>query len=274
MSVSITHYFSRCINTKAVRLFFLFFEGIACGDSRKPSSPRTIIRQSEKSSRTEDDFQRNIKALMENIRSLSKEEQGEEASPGLHQSMSRMSAPLEKIAIDSTNLDTYLTIFNSLFSIYQPMLIDSLIETLPQALICVLAEKPHCGWQADLTSIVSSALNEQIHSMISSVKTETCMSTSNLRMADSTMAQLSSLQEKLTNVLSSNFPFYLLSDTFLILWNNFMDMAIPPVMSFMSDIMMSTLQTPVDFLNLGLQFGIEIPSLDQSEKCQQGVSQL
>lgn len=206
---------------------------------------------------------------------MSKEEQGEdEASPDLHRSMSRMSAPLEKIAIDSTNLDTYLTIFNSLFSIYQPILIDSLIETLPQALICVLAERQHCGWQADLTSMVSSTLNEQIRSMISSVKTETCMSTSNLRMADSTMAQLSSLQEKLTNVLSSDLPFYLLSDNFLVLWNHFMDMAIPPVMSFMSDIMMSTLQTPVDFLNLGLQFGIEIPTLDQSEKCQQGVSEL
>lgn len=211
---------------------------------------------------------------MENIRSLSKEEQGEVASPDLHQSMSRMSAPLEKIAIDSTNLDTYLTIFNSLFSIYQPKLIDSFTETLPQALICVLADRQHCGWQADLTSIVSSALNEQVLSMISSVKTEACMSTSNLRMADSTMAQLSSIQEKLTNVLSSDLPFYLLSDNFLAVWNNFMDMAIPPVMSFISDFTMSALQTPVDFLNLGLQFGIEIPNLDQSEKCQQGVSQL
>lgn len=211
---------------------------------------------------------------MENIRSLSKEEQGEVASPNLHQSMSRMSAPLEKIAIDSTNLDTYLTIFNSLFSIYQPKLIDSFTETLPQALICVLADRQHCGWQADLTSIVSSALNEQVLSMISSVKTEACMSTSNLRMADSTMAQLSSIQEKLTNVLSSDLPFYLLSDNFLAVWNNFMDMAIPPVMSFISDFTMSALQTPVDFLNLGLQFGIEIPTLDQSEKCQQGVSQL
>ncbi len=211
---------------------------------------------------------------MENIRSLSKEEQGEEASPDLHQSMSRMSAPLEKIAIDSTNLDTYLMIFNSLFSVYQPKLIDSFTETLPQALICVLADRQHCGWQADLTSIVSSALNEQVLSMISSVKTEACMSTSNLRMADSTMAQLSSIQEKLTNVLSSDLPFYLLSDNFLAVWNNFMDMAIPPVMSFISDFTMSALQTPVDFLNLGLQFGIEIPTLDQSEKCQQGVSQL
>lgn len=211
---------------------------------------------------------------MENIRSLSKEEQGEVASPDLHQSMSRMSEPLEKIAIDSTNLDTYLTIFNSLFSIYQPKLIDSFTETLPQALICVLADRQHCGWQADLTSIVSSALNEQVLSMISSVKTEACMSTSNLRMADSTMAQLSSIQEKLTNVLSSDLPFYLLSDNFLAVWNNFMDMAIPPVMSFISDFTMSALQTPVDFLNLGLQFGIEIPNLDQSEKCQQGVSQL
>ncbi len=93
-------------------------------------------------------------------------------------------------------------------------------------------------------------------------------------MADSTMAQLSSIQEKLTNVLSSDLPFYLLSDNFLAVWNNFMDMAIPPVMSFISDFTMSALQTPVDFLNLGLQFGIEIPTLDQSEKCQQGVSQL
>ncbi|XP_042583590.1 stereocilin isoform X1 [Cyprinus carpio] len=244
--------------------------GIACGDSRKvTSSSRTIIRPSEKSSRGEDEFERNIKVLIENIRSLSKE-QGEEASPNLHQSMSRMSAPTERIAVDSTNLDTYLTVFNSLFSVYRPALIDSFIETLPQTLICVLVDRQHCGWQGDLTSIVSSALNEQVLSVISSVKAEACMSTSNLQMGDSTMAQLSSLQKMLTNVLSSDLPFYLQSDNFVALWNSFMDMAFLPAMSFMSDFMLRALQTPVDFLNLGLQFGIEIPTLDQSEKCQQG----
>lgn len=209
--------------------------------------------------------------LIENFRSLSKYEQGNEAPLNLQQSMSRMSAPLERIAIDSTNLDTYLTIFNSLFSIYQPALIDSFIETLPQALVCVLADRQHCGWQADVTSIVSSALNEQVLSVISSLKAEACMSTSSLRMADSTMAQLSSLQEMFLNVLSSDLPLYLLSDNFLALWNNFMDVAIPPIMSFMSDFTLNALQTPVDFLKLGLQFGIEIPTLDQSETCQQGV---
>ncbi|XP_043099570.1 stereocilin isoform X2 [Puntigrus tetrazona] len=241
--------------------------GIACGDPRKL---RTIIRPGEKTSRSQDTFERNIKALMENIRSLSKVEQGEKASKNIQQSMSRMSAPLERIAIDSTNLDTYLTIFNSLFSVYQPTLIDSFIETLPQALICVLADRQHCGWQGDLTSIVSSALNDQVLSVISSVKTEACMSTSNLRTADSTMTQFNSFQEMLTNVLSSDLPFYLLSDNVLALWNRFMDMTIPPVMSFMSDFMLNALQTPVDFLNLGLQFGIEIPTIDRSEQCQQG----
>ncbi|XP_059366823.1 stereocilin-like [Carassius carassius] len=244
--------------------------GIACVGSIKPSSPKTIIRQSEKSSRSEDEFERNIKVMIENIRSLSKEEQVEEASPNLYQRMSRMSAPLERMAIDSISLDTYLTVFNSLFSINQPALIDSFIETLPQALICILADRQPCGWQADLTSTISSALNEQVLSVISSVKAEACMSTSNLRMADPTMAQLNSLQEMLTNVLSSDLPLYLLSDDFLALWNSFLDMAFPPLMSFMSDVMLSALQTPVDFLKLGLQFGIEIPTLDQSENCQQG----
>lgn len=186
--------------------------------------------------------------------------------------MSRMTAPRERITIDSTNLDTYFTIFNSLFTIYQPMLIDSFIETLPQALICVLADIQHCGWQADLTSTISSALSEQILSVISSVKSQACMSTSNLRMADSSITQLNSIQEMLTKVLSSDLPLYLLSDNFLALWNSFMDMTIPPVMSFVSEFMLSALQTPVDFLKLGLQFGIEIPTLDQSEKCQQGLS--
>ncbi|XP_077084751.1 stereocilin [Siphateles boraxobius] len=234
--------------------------GSACGDSRKPSLPKTIIRQSEMSSRSEDEFERNLKVLIENIRSLSREEK----------SMSRMTAPRERIAIDSTNLDTYFTIFNSLFTIYQPVLIDSFIETLPQALICVLADRQHCGWQADLTSTVSSALSEQILSVISSVKSQACMSTSNLRMADSSITQLNSVLEMLTNVLSSDLPLYLLSDNFLALWDSFMDMTIPPVMSFVSEFLLSALQTPVDFLKLGLQFGIEIPTLDESKKCQQG----
>ncbi|XP_067297525.1 uncharacterized protein strc1 [Pseudorasbora parva] len=230
--------------------------GSAYGDSKKPSLPKTVIRQSEMSSMSEDEFERNMKVLVENIRSLSREEK----------SMNRMTAPLERITIDSTNLDTYFTIFNNLFTIYQPMLIDSFIETLPQALICILADRQNCGWQADLAGTVSSAFNEQILSVISSVKAQACMSTSNLRMADSTMAQFSSIQEMLTNILSSDLPLYLHSDNFLALWNSFIDMTIPPVMSFM----LSALQTPVDFLKLGLQFGIDVPTLDQSEKCQQG----
>ncbi|KAK2913811.1 hypothetical protein Q8A67_002210 [Cirrhinus molitorella] len=38
----------------------------------------------------------------------------------------------------------------------------------------------------------------------------------------------------------------------------------------MSNFTLNALQTPVDFLKLGLQFGIEIPTQDQSEQCQQG----
>lgn len=238
------------------------FKGITCSDSRKSH---------KMSSSSENEFEKNMKVLIENIRSLSKEEMGGKTPPNLHQTMRRMAAPSERIAIDSTNINTYLTVFSSLFTLYQPMLIDSFIETLPQALICVLADKQHCGWQADITSTVSSALNEQILSVISSVKAQACSATSSLRMQDSTTAQSNSLQEMLMNLLSSDLPLQLLSDSFLAFWNSFMDMAIPPVMSLMSDFMLNALQTPVDFLNLGLQIGIKIPNLDQSKTCQQGV---
>ncbi|XP_055059364.2 stereocilin isoform X1 [Misgurnus anguillicaudatus] len=240
-----------------------FILGIASSDSRNPSLPKTIIRQSKMSSKSEDEFERNVKALIDNIRSMSKEEKVEEDRSILHRSMNKMTGFRERIAVDSSNPDLLAT-FNSLYSVYQPVLVDSFIETLPQALICVLADRQNCGWQADLASTVSSAMNGQILSLISSVKAQVCTPTSNLRMTDFT-AQLSSLQEMLTNALSSDF--YLLSDTFIAFWNNLMDMAIPPVMSIMSEIMLNVLKTPVDFLQLGFQFGIEMPNI---ENCQQG----
>lgn len=218
------------------------------------------------SSKSEDEYERNVKILIDNIRSLSKEEKWEEDRSNLHRSMNRMTGLRERIAVESSNLDLYLAIFNSLYSVYQPVLVDSFIETLPQALICVLADRQNCGWQADLASTVSFAMNGQKLALISSVKAQVCTPTSNLRMMD-LMAQLTSLQEMLTNALSSDFN--LLSDTFIAFWNSLMNMAIPPVMSIMSDIMLNVLQTPLDFLQLGLQFGIEIP---KSENCQQGAS--
>lgn len=210
------------------------------------------------SSTSDDEFERNMKVLIDNIRSLSKKEKSKEARSSLRQSMDR-------IAVDSTNLDIYLTVFNSLYSIYQPMLVNSFVETLPQALICILADQQHCGWQGDLASTVSAALSAQILSLVSSLKAQACTPAFNLRMVDS-ITQLASVQEMLTNALSSDLPNYLLSDSFIAFWNSLMDVTIPPVMSFMSDIMPSVLQTPVNFLQLGLQFGIKIPT---SENCQQ-----
>lgn len=233
-----------------------FFKGVASRDSRNPSFPKTIMRQSSKS---DDEFERNMKVLINNIRSLSKEEKSKEARSSLHQSMNR-------IAVDSTNQDVYLAVFNSLYSIYQPMLVSSFIDTLPQALTCILADQQHCGWQGDIASTVSSALNEQLLSVISSLKAQACTPAFSLRMADSTTAQLTSVEEMLASALSSDLPNYLLSDNFIAFWNSLMNMTIPPVMSLMSDIMPSVFQTPVNFLQLGLQFGVKIPT---SENCQQ-----
>lgn len=200
-----------------------------------------------------------MKVLIDNIKSLSKEEKSKEARSSLPHSMNRN-------VVDRTNLDIYSSVFNSIYSIYQPMLVNSFTETLPQALICILADQQHCGWQGDLASTVSSAFNGQILSLISSLKAQTCTPAFNLRMADSTITQLGSVQEMLTNALSSDLPNYLLSDNFVAFWNSLMEMTIPPVMSFMSDIMPSVLQTPVNILQLGLQFGTKIPT---SENCQQ-----
>ncbi|TRZ00957.1 hypothetical protein DNTS_009708 [Danionella cerebrum] len=251
-------------------LFFSISLGIMCGECREPSSRKSIIKQIETSSNIEVEFEKNMKVLIENLKFLSKEEQNGKTPADLRQSLSRMTTPSQRIAIDSTNLDTYLTIFSSLFTVYQPVLIESFLEALPEALVCVLAERPQCGWQADLTSSLSAALSEQTLSLISSVKTQACTATSSLRSLDSTTAPLNSFQDMLTKVFSSDLPLHLLSENFLGFWKSVVNFAIPPVMTLLSEFMLNVLQTPVDFLQLGLQFAIKIPTLNQNENCQQG----
>lgn len=171
------------------------------------------------------------------------------------------------------NLSIYVNLVSSLYSIYGPVLVESFLQSLPQTFICVLANRTQCGWQGELTASLWSRLSTPLMSLLSSLKSQTCpsMSSGSLRATNSTMAQLNAFQELVTAALSSSLPVYL-SDNFLSAWNSFIDLTLPPVVSFFSEFMVNFLQMFVEFLTVGLQIGVGIPSLDQTQQCQQGLS--
>ncbi|XP_036439770.1 stereocilin [Colossoma macropomum] len=259
--------------------------GLASSEPRVPnrsarSAPTTITRRNEATSST-GEFEEEVDVLIEKILSLKSAEPQEQEEMSvktgphsdLHPSQSKQTSrtgPSSRAATN-VNLNTYLNMLSGLYSIYEPVLVESFLQNLPQALVCVLADRTQCGWQADLTTTLSSRLSGPVLSLLSSLKSQTCPSTSSSspRMADSTLTQLSAFQELVTAALSSNLPLYL-SDNFLLAWNSFIDLTLPPVASFISEFMVNFLQTFVEFLTVGLQIGVDIPSLDQTQQCQQG----
>uniref|UniRef100_W5LJ55 Stereocilin 1 n=1 Tax=Astyanax mexicanus TaxID=7994 RepID=W5LJ55_ASTMX len=263
-----------------------FILGLASHESRGPSrsarsAPTTIIRRKDVPS-SASEFEDDLDILIEALQSLKSTEPRVQdqinVKTGYHSDLhpsqntkKTSTTGASSRAATNINLNTYLNVFSSLYSIYQPVLVESFLQNLPQAFVCVLADKTQCGWQADLTRTLSSRLSGPVLDLLSSLKSQTCPFTSSgtLRMADSTMTQLSAFQELITATLSSSFYLYH-SDNFLSAWSSFMDLTFPSVASFISDLMMNFLQTLVDFLTIGLQLGVDIPSLDQNQQCQQG----
>ncbi|KAI4871925.1 hypothetical protein NFI96_017914, partial [Prochilodus magdalenae] len=233
------------------------------------SAPAIITRRNGATSGTSE-LKENIDKLMERIQSMKGAEPPEqeersvetELHPDLHPSQSTQTSsrtePSSRAATDTT-LSTYLNVLSSLYSIYEPALVESFV--------CVLADRTQCGWQADLTTLMSSRLSGPVLSLLSSLKSQTCSSSfsGSTRMVDSTLALVGAFQELATSTLSANLPIYL-SPNFLSAWNSFIDLTLPPVVSFISE---NFLQTFVEFLTVGLEIGMDIPSLDQTQQCQQ-----
>lgn len=160
------------------------------------------------------------------------------------------------------DLTTYLNIF-SLYHMSQPILMDGFL----QALVCLLANGTHCGWQADLTAALVSKFGRPLMSFLTSAKSQICPLSTFQKSGDPTGAQsqLAALHELLSAALSLQ-----LSENFWTSWNSFMDLTLSPLMSNVSCFIIDVLQSFVELVTVGLQFGIETPTLNQTQLCPQG----
>lgn len=163
--------------------------------------------------------------------------------------------------------------YSDLGNVLQQLLTKRFINDLPRTLVCLLAGKQDCGLEAELTKAVSLDLMKPLLGLVSSLRSQTCAplnmhEESNdllrvyLRIGESTVASLNGFQRSLIKTLSSlPLPGNLLSSV-----SSLVDITMTYVLKFTAML----LQVPMDYIKIALQFGIRIPSLDNTETCQQG----
>lgn len=175
---------------------------------------------------------------------------------------------------DDFDLKAYYGALRDFYAVLQPLLGDRFMDDLPRTLVCVLSGRQDCGQVAELTKAVSQDLLKPLLPLVSSLRSPTCRSPPNthgepqgplkahIRPRESTGTVLTGLQGSLLNTLSG-LP---LSGSLMSVASGFVDTTVTYVLKSLAML----LQTPMDYLRIALQFGIRIPSLDQTETCEQG----
>lgn len=200
---------------------------------------------------------------MENIHSLKTEETYDKEKgrfrTGFGSNLySSRSTSRSGLSTEPQDVNAYVNLLSGLYHTSQPTLKDG----FSRALVCLLANGTQCGWQADLTATLVSKLGGPLMTFLSSVKSQTCPSQ---RSGDpaGTQSQLNALNEMLKAVLSLR-----LSDNFWTTLEGFVDQSL--LMSDISCFLADILQSLVELVTVGLQFGIEAPTLNQTQHCPQG----
>ena len=179
-------------------------------------------------------------------------------------------------ALGESSYGIYFDILSNVFAMYQPLLRERFLDELPESLVCILSERRDCSLEAELTRIAISASQGPLRSFMASARSQTCprsksstsssFLTSYFRVEDTTLNQINAFEDMLiTALLNIN-----ATNNFISSWNNFIDLTMPPIVSYVSDFLVKVLQTPMDFIKIALQLGIDIPALDQREQCPQG----
>ncbi|XP_076148821.1 uncharacterized protein strc1 [Alosa pseudoharengus] len=172
----------------------------------------------------------------------------------------------------------YFDILSNIFAISQPLLRERFLNELPGSLVCILSERTDCGLEAELTRIVISASQGPLRSFVASARSQTCplsksitstsFFSSYLRVEDTTLNQINAFEDMLVTALL-NIPLNA-TNNFISSWNKLIDLTMPSIVSYVSGFMVTFLQTPMEFIKIALQLGIEIPALDQRVQCHQG----
>lgn len=216
-----------------------------------------------------------IHRLIEDIHGLSKEyENTEDASPtsainpDSEPSMETTPRMVAFSMFEGVDFDVYYGILKGLIAVYNERFIDN----LPKTLVCILSGREDCGLEAELTKTVSLELVKPLLTLASSLRPQTCTRPtagsedeeiqsylrSFLNMEESTISELNIFQEMFVTTLSQ-LPL-----------SGILRSIVDKTVTYFSTSMMTLLQTLMDYVKIALQIGIEVPSLDQSEHCQQG----
>lgn len=222
------------------------------------SQPKLIQRKSAQSPGEASTLEDNIQRVIHQIHSLSGGNEGARSFSSTG---------------EGSGLNAYLSSLGNLYMVFQPLLRGRFIDDLPRTLVCLLSGRQDCGLEAELTKTVSLDLVKPLLAFASSLRSQSCtplntqggsdhLVRANLRMEESTTAVLDGLQSSLTNIMSS-FP---LSGNLMSAVSGLVDGTVTYVLEFMATL----LQVPLDYVKIALQFGIRVPSLDETEACEQG----
>uniref|UniRef100_A0A667XMU6 Stereocilin 1 n=2 Tax=Myripristis murdjan TaxID=586833 RepID=A0A667XMU6_9TELE len=227
-------------------------------------------------------LEEDIWKVIDQIHALSKENKN--AYPNLKSGInSKSDHPMDSTSwaniftkLEKIDLNAYFGALSSLYAVLDPMLKDRFIENLPKTLVCILSGRQDCGLEAELTKTVSLGLGKPFLMSLSSLRSQTCSPPetegreeeprsflrSYLRMGDLTTAEQNGFEEMVLSMLS-HLP---LSGNLISALNNMVDTAV----TYLSQIVVKVVQTPMDYVKIGLQYGIRIPSIDENEQCYQG----
>ena len=183
--------------------------------------------------------------------------------------------------LENSGMSLYYNVLNTLYAVYRPLMTRRFLDELPKAVVCILTGRDDCGLEAELTKSISAQIDKPLRSLLTSVTALRCQNlTPNSRISqptsllnfwldESMLARIAAVQDWLLSTVGY-LPLYF-SEYLVAAWNVVSDATLPPVVKYISDFMVKILKTPIDYLNIVLQFGIEIPVLNQSQQCQQGL---
>ncbi|XP_060923638.1 uncharacterized protein strc1 [Limanda limanda] len=230
--------------------------GIICDVSSL--QPRVLQRRNGQIPKELTTLEEDIQKVINQIHSLSND----------HEQMRTFTA-----GEDSLPLDAYYSVLSNLYALFQPLVRDRFTDDLPRILVCIMSGRQDCGLEADLTKAVTLELGRPLLAFVSSLRSQTCsplsgdtqsssFSRAYVQMGESVTTAFTGFQQTIINILSSA-PLF---GNFMGAASSLVDSALKNVLKLMATL----LQEPMDYINIALQFGISIPSLDSEETCPQG----
>lgn len=221
------------------------------------SQPKLIQRRSDQTTDDAIKLEEDIQKVINQIHSLSGENGNERIfSPG-----------------DGFDLNAYYGVLSNLYAVFQPPTRERFIDDLPQTLVCILSGRRDCGLEAELAKAVSLELGKPLLALVSSLRSQTCSDgesssflSAYIRMGASTSAARNGFQQTFMNILSS-LP---LSGSLMSTLSGVVDAALMYVSKFLATVF----RIPMDYIQIALQLGTKVPSLDGKETCEQGTASL